>query len=86
MIFHIGKTEFKLTFSFVALLGIMVIVCEEKIVIYSLLSSVIHESGHLLFMYLFKTPPEKIELSLFGIRIDRTEKVCISYKKRFLRL
>ncbi len=83
MIFRIGRLKLKLSFSFVALTALMVILCEEKIVIYSLLSSFIHETGHLFFMWVTGDLPKIIELSFFGMRIEKAEQVCISYKKDF---
>ena len=81
MTFFIGKTVFRLSFSFVALIVVMVILCEDKIIIYSLISSLIHESGHLFFIFLLGDAPKRIELAAFGMRIDRADKPCISYKK-----
>lgn len=84
MIFTVGKISFKLSFSFAALIVLMVILYEERIVIYSLVSSLIHESGHLLFMILSGEVPKAVYLTLFGMRIDRTEGVLISYRKEIL--
>lgn len=81
MIFRVGNVTVRLSFYFVALLVIMIILCNEKIIIYSLLSSLIHESGHLFFMCFFKDAPNRVELTLFGMRIDRVNKSSISYKK-----
>lgn len=81
MILQAGKTSIKLSFSFIALTVLMLLLREEKIILLSLLSSFIHESGHLLFMYLFGDSVKRIELSLFGMRIDKRTAVNISYKK-----
>ncbi len=84
MILSVGRTKFKLSFSFAALLVLMIILCEERIVIYSLACSLIHESGHLFFMYLSGDVPGKVVFTLFGIRIDRTDGGAVSYKKELL--
>ncbi len=84
MILRIGRTRLKISFSFVALIAIMVMLCDERIVLCSLLSSLIHESGHLFFMLLSGDAPKNIEMSLFGFEIDRSNKVRLSYKKEML--
>lgn len=84
MIIEIGKTSFNLKFSFVALIVTMMLVCDEKIVLVSLISSLVHESGHLLFMYLTGVVPKCVEFSLFGMRIDRNVSSNLSYKNEFL--
>ncbi len=84
MIFRLGNTKIKLSFSFVALTVTMILICNEKIVLCSFLSSFIHEFGHLFFMIISGERPEKIEMTLFGMRISRTEKNCTSYKNEIL--
>ncbi len=65
------KTIFELSFSFAALLTVMLLLCDEGVVLLCLLSSFFHEGGHLFFMYLFGDVPEKISLGAFGMRIER---------------
>ena len=84
MIFYIGSIKIKLSFSFVALIVLMIIMCDERTVICSLLSSVIHECGHLFFMCVTTDIPKCIDFTLFGMRIDRNSNTCISYKKEVL--
>ena len=62
----------------------MLILCEEKIVICSLVSSIVHESGHLFFMCIFDDVPQKVDFSLFGMRIDRANRTSLSYKKEIV--
>ncbi len=81
MIFQIGKTRLRLSFSFVALIVLMIILCEERVVLYSLVSSLIHESGHLFIMCILGDVPKNVELTLFGMRIDRAGNIILSYKK-----
>ncbi len=81
MIFTLSKTNVKLSFSFVALVVLMLLLCDEIIVFLSLISSIVHESGHLFFMSILGDVPEKIELTMFGMRIDRQTTVKVSYKK-----
>ncbi len=84
MIFYIGKTKLKLSFSFVALIVLMIILCDERIVLCSLFSSLIHECGHLFFMCITSDIPKSIELSLFGMRIEKSYDAGVSYKKELL--
>ncbi len=84
MIFRLGKTKIKLSFSFVALTVIMILVCNEEIVLCSFLASFIHECGHLFFMSVSDEKVRKIEMTLFGMRINRIDKSCISYKSEIL--
>lgn len=84
MIAEKGNTVFKLNFSFVLVLTLMLILCCEEIVIISFISSLLHEIGHLFFMYLFSLEPSKVELGAFGIRIERRDKRVLSYKKESL--
>ncbi len=84
MIFQIGKTRFRLSFSFVALIVTMIILCEERIVLCSLVSSIVHECGHIFFMYISGDTPRNIEFTIFGIRIDRNSGVGVSYCKEII--
>lgn len=84
MILQFGKTRLKLSFSFVALTALMIIICEERIVISSLLSSFIHEFGHLFFMYISQDVPCNVEFTLFGMRIDKKGCANISYEKEII--
>ena len=81
MILQAGKTRFKLSFSFIALIVLMILFYEEKIIVLSLISSFIHESGHLSFMYLFGDSVKSVELTFFGMRIDKNSSTNLSYKK-----
>lgn len=49
----------------------------------SLFSSLIHESGHLILMCLFGDRIHYVELSLFGMRIEK-QSTLLSYKKEAL--
>lgn len=76
-----GKTTVSVTFPFAATVVLMLLWCEEEIVIISLFSSLFHESGHLFFMLLFSCVPRLIEFGAFGIRIEKNENRLISYRK-----
>lgn len=76
-----GKTTVSVTFPFAATVVLMLLLCEEEIVIASLFSSLFHECGHLFFMLLFSCVPRLIEFGAFGIRIEKNENKLISYRK-----
>lgn len=78
------KTRISLTFPFVAVITLMLILCEEEIVLISVLSSLLHEAGHLAFMILFSVRPSAVYLGAFGIRIERDEECPVSYKREAL--
>ena len=81
MIAEIGRLQIKLRFSFVAAVTLMLYFCEERVVLCTFLASLFHESGHLVFMLIYKADFRKIELGAFGICIERNEASLISYKK-----
>lgn len=84
MTFETGNTSYKLSFSFIAFAVLMMLICDEEIVLLSLCSSVVHESGHLFFIYFVGDKPKTVELTLFGMRIDRAERSEISYSNEAL--
>ena len=77
----IGRVRVNLSFTFAAVVTLMLLLCKEEIVIASLFSSLFHEGGHLFFMLVFSDAPESIIFGAFGIRIERSDGVCLSYKK-----
>ncbi len=84
MRFETADTSFRISFSFIAFVVLMMLLCDEKIVFISLCSSVFHETGHMLFIYFVGDKPKAVELTLFGMRIDRTDHSIFSYKKEAL--
>lgn len=84
MIFFFWGTKLKLSFSFVALIVLMIILCDESVVLCSLAASLIHECGHLFFMYIFADIPKYIEFSLFGMRIENKPDSVVSYRSELL--
>lgn len=83
MTFESGKTQLCVRFSFAAVITLMLIFCDEGIVLMSFLSSVLHECGHLFLMRLFGERISRVELGLFGMRIEKQgDNLC--YKKEAL--
>lgn len=81
MLFKVKGITVSVTFPFAAIVTLMLILCDRDIVLISLLSSFLHELGHLLFMLLFAEKAEKIVLGAFGMRIERASVRCLSYNK-----
>lgn len=81
MIAENGKTVFKLNFSFAILLAFMLLMSDESVVLSCFISSLLHEMGHLLFLYIFGEAPSEVAFGAFGIRIERRTGKLLSYKK-----
>ena len=64
-------TRVEVGFSFVLVVTAMLLFFEEKIVLLSVLSSVLHELGHLFLMILFKEKIERVVFGAFGVRIEK---------------
>lgn len=60
---------------------LMLLLCDEEVVLLSLFSSLFHEGGHLFFMLLFGEVPSCICFGAFGIRIERKSGRGLSLKK-----
>ena len=81
MTFNIKGVKYEFTFSFFALLCLTFLMTEGSTSAVCILSSFLHECGHLIPLYIYKSPPKRVVLAAFGIRIDRTEERVLSYKK-----
>ena len=77
----INETRYKIDLTFSLTVTLMLLLCNGDTVIISLLSSMLHEMGHLWFMYLFRQRVEKVTFGAFGVRIDRQFTCRLSYKK-----
>lgn len=83
MIVDLPAFQLRIRFSFAAVITVMLLFSEEKIVLMSLFSSLIHESGHLLLMLYYGDRINYVELGIFGMRIEK-EGTVLSYKKEAL--
>lgn len=77
----IGETAYRIDLSFSLTVTLMFLFCHSDTVILSLLSSLLHEAGHLIIMYLSGQKILKVTFGAFGIRIDRHITASVSYKK-----
>ncbi len=77
----VGSTRYRIDFTFSLTVTLMLLFCQVDTVILCLLSSILHEAGHLIFMYLFRQKILNVTFGAFGVRIDRHFSSEISYKK-----
>ena len=82
--FESEHTEIQLRTDFFITVTLMLIFCENETVIFSLFSSLLHESGHLASMYLLKVKPEKIIFSATGLKIERRAVNISSFKNEII--
>lgn len=82
MTVEVFDTRFRLTFSFFAVITAMLLTCDRRIVVVSVLSSLLHECGHLVLMFVFGEKPECVIFGAFGIRIERQGVSSLSYKRQ----
>jgi stage IV sporulation protein FB len=77
----VNETKYRIDFTFGLTVTLMILLCKQETVIISLLSSLLHEIGHLWFMNIFNQRVEMVSFGAFGVRIDRQMTSAISYKK-----
>ncbi|MBE6802220.1 MAG: hypothetical protein E7530_05000 [Ruminococcaceae bacterium] len=72
MRFKVKNTGIYLSFTFFAVLLVLLCVGQLKICLYSLISSLIHETVHIIFILAFSGGISRITLTGFGANIKRT--------------
>lgn len=77
----INESYYRIDFSFALTVTLMLIFCRESTVIICLLSSMLHEAGHLFFMHVFRQQIKEVTFGAFGVRINRLNTSALSYKK-----
>ena len=77
----VKDTSYRVDFTFALTVTLMLIFCDESTVVICLLSSVLHEAGHLVFMKAFHQRVTEVTFGAFGVRINRISASAISYKK-----
>ena len=78
------KCNVRFSFVGIALLTLMLIYDKDGNAGFGICAAVFHEAGHLLLLLIYKVPPEKVVVGIFGIRIERTEKTNTSYLREAL--
>ena len=76
----VGSTRYKIDFTFAFTVTLMLLFCHSQTVILCLMSSTLHEAGHLILMYASGQKVTSVTFGAFGVRIDRQNSSAISYK------
>ena len=76
----VGSTRYKIDFTFALTVTLMLIFCHKETVLICLMSSLLHEAGHLILMYTLGQKVLAVTFGAFGIRIDRQSETRASYK------
>ncbi len=84
MQFKIKNIKIKISFTFFALILILIIFQKTEYLIVSLASAVLHEVGHLIALIYFKTEILEFKISIFGANIKTSTRNQINYFKDFL--
>ncbi len=84
MRFEIKGVEVEITFLFVALITFMITLNAPANVIITILSSILHEIGHLLTMSAVGNKPQAVRLEITGMNIKRQQSIKISTKNELL--
>ncbi len=71
MQFKIKNTVYEISFSFLALILLIVTTRADLSFLIVLIFALLHELVHLFFIYLFSTAPKKVSFTLFGADILR---------------
>ncbi len=66
-----GKTVFKINVSFAVAVTLTLIIDESGVGAVALLCCIIHEAGHIISLLILGEKPKKIELSFYGIKLER---------------
>lgn len=74
---NLGETSLKINVSFAAAVTLTLILDESGICAVALLCCIIHEAGHLICLLALGEKPKKIELSFYGIKLERAALPCI---------
>ncbi len=77
------KPSVNISFYFAAVLTLSLLLDKTDISLYSILSALLHETGHLTSLFLFKARPKEISFGLFGMRITRGAKT-LSFRQEVL--
>lgn len=84
MRFKLKGTEFRISFTFLALILLALTVKNLNTLSIVLVFAILHEAVHLIFIYLFSSPPKRVSLSLFGACIERGDCVNKSFLKEII--
>jgi len=83
MKFKTENISVNISFYFAAVLTLSLLLDKTNISFYSILSALLHETGHMLCLFFLKAKPKEIKFGLFGMRIVRGNKT-LSYKSEVI--
>ncbi|MBQ8015115.1 MAG: site-2 protease family protein [Clostridia bacterium] len=70
---ELGNTELKINVSFAAAVTLMLILDESGVCAVALLCCIVHELGHIMCLLVMGEQPKLIELSFYGIKLERRQ-------------
>lgn len=75
---NLGKTSLRINVSFAAVITLMLIFDESGMCAVALFCCIIHEVGHIACLLVFGEKPAAIELSFYGIKLERQKTSSLS--------
>lgn len=81
---ELEKTRLEFSISFVIVVTLMLIFFDEKIVLFSVFSSLLHECGHLFAIRICGERIERVVFGAFGLRIERCAFTKASYTSEII--
>ncbi len=84
MVLTIRNCRIRISFSFAALVALILLIDRSETTLWVLAAAAAHEAGHLAAMILLKSVPQEINFSPFGIEIVQTHGRNRSYTKDIL--
>ncbi|MEE1012262.1 MAG: site-2 protease family protein [Acutalibacteraceae bacterium] len=75
---NFGKTVLRINISFAAAVTLTLIIDESGLCAAALFCCVIHELGHIICLYILGEKPGVIELSFYGVRLERNAD-CLNF-------
>lgn len=84
MNFTFKNIRIKIGFSFFAMLAVLLCFNFNYIILYSILFAILHEIGHLVFIFIGGEKPSAITFSAFGMAIKRGNDVKLNYKMEII--
>jgi len=77
---NFGKTILRINISFAAAVTLTLIIDESGLCAAALFCCVIHELGHIICLYILGEKPKLIELSFYGVKLERNND-CLSFSE-----
>lgn len=84
MTFTVKGINVKIGFTFFAVLTTLLCFNISSAVQVSVVSAVLHEAGHLLWLIVSGDKPQKIEFGLFGLSVVRKNDIKLNYKNEII--